>query len=64
MKKNPIKQMSDTELMKKLADTREELRTMRFSGAGSRLKDPYAPAKARRDVARVLTELTARTKAA
>lgn len=64
MKKNPIKTMSDAELMKKLADTREELRTMRFEGAGSRLKDPHAPRKARREVARVLTELSARTKSA
>ena len=59
MKKNPIKTMSDAELMKKLADTREELRTMRFEGAGSRLKDPHAPRKARREVEKRIEEQAA-----
>lgn len=56
--------MSGEELSKKLADTRAELRTLRFAQAGSRPADTTASRKARVLVARILTEQTARTRAA
>ena len=51
---------TDQELMKLLVDTRETLRTERFSAAGARAKDSNAPHKLRKNIARVLTEQAAR----
>ena len=51
---------TDQELMKLLVDTRETLRTERFSAAGARAKDSNAPHKLRKTIARVLTEQSTR----
>lgn len=51
---------TDQELVKLIADTRAELRTVRFAAAGARAKDSNAPKKLRATVARVLTEQHAR----
>lgn len=51
---------TDTELSKLLSDTRETLRTERFSAAGARAKESNAPRKLRTTIARVLTEQRAR----
>ena len=51
---------TDHELIKLLADTRAELRTVRFAAAGARAKDSNAPKKFRATIARVLTEQHAR----
>ncbi|MDP2651608.1 MAG: 50S ribosomal protein L29 [bacterium] len=59
-KKNTMTTKTDTELMKLLADTRAELRTVRFSAAGARAKDSNAPKKFRATIARVLTEQSRR----
>jgi ribosomal protein L29 len=48
------------QLTEMLGKEREELRTLRFSAAGSRPKDSAAPKKSRAQVARLLTELHAR----
>ena len=61
-KKDTMKTKTDTELMKLLSDTRETLRTERFSAAGARAKNPNHLGQMRKIVARVLTEQTARTK--
>ena len=53
---------TDAELIKILADTRETLRTERFSAAGARAKNPNHLGQMRKTVARVLTEQTSRTK--
>ncbi|TSC70121.1 MAG: hypothetical protein G01um101449_426 [Parcubacteria group bacterium Gr01-1014_49] len=55
---------TDAELAKLLADTRGELRTVRFSAAGARAKDSNAPRKLRATIARILTETHARMHAA
>ena len=47
---------TDAELSKLLADTRAELRTVRFAAAGARAKDSSAPNKLRATIARALTE--------
>ena len=52
---------TDQELSKLLADTRAELRTVRFAAAGARAKDSNAPKKLRAVIARTLTEMHART---
>ncbi len=63
-KKTTFKDKSVEELTKMLKEKREELRTLRFAAAGSRAKDSNAPAKARQEIARVLTELAVRSKVA
>ncbi|MDB5265079.1 MAG: ribosomal protein [Parcubacteria group bacterium] len=59
-KKISFKEKSADELAKLLMEKREELRTLRFSFAGSRGKDSNAAGKTRKDVARILTEMTAK----
>lgn len=61
-KKTAYKDTSAEELAKLLAEKREELRKLRFSAAGARAADSDAPRKARREVARILTELASREK--
>lgn len=58
-----MKTKTDQELLKLLADTRAELRSVRFSAAGARAKDSNAPKKFRAVIARVLTEQHARATA-
>jgi len=62
MKKNPFKEKSPAELTKMISDKREELRSLRFSAAGARVKDPSAMGKIKADIARIMTELTALSK--
>jgi ribosomal protein L29 len=62
MKKLELKDKSVEEMTKMLAEKREELRQLRFSGMG-RVKDASASKKARADVARIMTELGARKNA-
>jgi ribosomal protein L29 len=57
MKKLSLNDKSHEELSKLLAEKREELRKLRFEAAGSRPKDSNAPAKVRKDIARILTKL-------
>jgi ribosomal protein L29 len=59
-KKDSMATKTDQELIKVLADTREQLRTERFSAAGARAKDSNAPSKLRKTVARILTEQSVR----
>jgi len=61
-KKDTMTTRTDAELIKILADTRETLRTERFSAAGARAKNPNHLGQMRKTVARVLTEQTSRTK--
>ncbi|MEK7601957.1 MAG: 50S ribosomal protein L29 [Patescibacteria group bacterium] len=63
-KKPQYKDKSEAELVKTLKEKREELRTLRFSAAGARAKDSNAPKKARKEIARVLTEQGNRAKKA
>ena len=55
-KKENMTTKTDQELVKLLTDTREALRTERFSAAGARAKDSNAKGKLRTTIARVLTE--------
>ena len=59
-----MKGKTDAELVKLLTDTRAEIRTERFSAAGSRAKDSSKHGKLRAEVARILTEQTSRVVAA
>ncbi|MFA6503250.1 MAG: 50S ribosomal protein L29 [Candidatus Paceibacterota bacterium] len=59
-KKEVMTKKTEAELLKLLADTRAELRTVRFAAAGARAKDSNAAKKLRATIARVLTEQRAR----
>ncbi|MBP9816421.1 MAG: 50S ribosomal protein L29 [Candidatus Pacebacteria bacterium] len=61
-KKLTFKDQSVEELNKALLEKKEELRKLRFEAAGARPKESNAPAKIRKDIARILTELTLRAK--
>lgn len=62
-KKLSFKDMKPEEIQKLLVEKRAELRTLRFAAAGARPKDASAPAKVRKDIARLLTEETAQKNA-
>lgn len=55
-----IKNMKDAELEKELVSLRESMHTLRFKAQGSKSKDVKEPAKLKKNVARVLTEMQAR----
>lgn len=58
-KKISFKDKKADELEKMLGEKRESLRQFRFAVAGSRPADSSLGAKTRKDIARILTELTA-----
>lgn len=51
------------ELVELLKEKRERLREVRFSATGARLADSNEPRKIRADIARIMTELTKRSRA-
>jgi ribosomal protein L29 len=59
-KKPSLIEKTDTELLALLKEKRETLRTLRFTAKTARVKDSSEPAKTRKDVARILTEMTRR----
>lgn len=59
-KKTTLKGTSKEDLVKLLSEKREELRKLRFEAAGARPKDSNAPAKVRKEIARIMTELGAK----
>lgn len=61
-KKINLKEKNPTELTKLLKEKREELRGLRFAAAGARPKDSNSPKNARKQIARLLTEMGSRGK--
>jgi large subunit ribosomal protein L29 len=53
-------EMTDEELVRRLGETKQELFNLRFQHVTGTLDNPNRLAEARKDVARVLTELRAR----
>jgi large subunit ribosomal protein L29 len=60
MAKLDLTELDDTSLDTRLAETRQELFNLRFRRATGQLEDHRAIRKARREVARILTELRQR----
>ncbi len=54
---------TDKELKDTLAEKRETVRSFRFGMAGSATRDTKAGMNAKRDIARILTEMTRRKNA-
>ncbi|MCQ2453334.1 MAG: 50S ribosomal protein L29 [Clostridia bacterium] len=63
MKANEFKAMSVEELTKKIADLKEELFGLRFNLAIGKLDNVMQITAVKRDIARAMTELSAKTKA-
>lgn len=63
-KKDSLTDKTPAELKEMLAEKREALRDLRFSAFAARVKDTNAQKKTRKEVARVLTALTAKKKTA
>ncbi|MBI5456773.1 50S ribosomal protein L29 [Candidatus Kaiserbacteria bacterium] len=61
MKKTDFKKYSADDLKKEVTEKREALRTFRFGEAGSRSRNVKEGRSLRRDIARLLTELRARS---
>ena len=59
-KKTNYNEKEAAELGKIAADKREELRSLRFGGAGSKNKNVKAARNLRKDIARALTALNAK----
>lgn len=55
MKAEELREQTDGELEKRLADLREELFNLRFQHATGQLENPIRLRDVRRDIARVLT---------
>lgn len=64
MKMEEIKQLSDADLTERIEIAREELAKMRFNHTIAGLEDANTLRIKRKDIARLLTELNARTKQA
>lgn len=62
MNMKELKERNDAELAAFVAEKREELRKMRFGVTGSGMRNTRAIRTIRRDIARVLTEVTKRAK--
>jgi len=60
MKYTEIKKLSDKELAKSLEEKRAAVRQFRFDMTGSKVKNIKEGSNARRIVAQILTEMTAR----
>lgn len=57
-----IQKISDKELLKALDDARKSLRDFRLATSGSKLKNVKEGRNHRKQIARILTEVTARNK--
>ena len=60
MKAQEIHGMTDDELATKLADLKEELFNLHFRHATGQLENPNAISVAKKDIARIKTEMRAR----
>ena len=61
MKSNEFKTMTDAELTKKLQELKSELFNLRFRHASGQLENPLSIRSCKRDIARVNTEIRARS---
>jgi ribosomal protein L29 len=60
MKSNELKKLSDKELAKLLDEKQKAVRQFRFDITGSKVKNLKEGGNSRKDVARILTELSLR----
>lgn len=63
MRPKNLRELSDDELERKLAETRQELFNLRFQSATGALENPARLKLAKREIARILTVRTERESA-
>lgn len=63
MKSKELQKLGDKELLKLLEEKRAAVRQFRFDISGSKVKNIKDGGNTRKDVARILTELSIRSKA-
>lgn len=61
-KKENLKEMSVADLNKNVSVLREELRTIRFKAQGTKAKNVKHEATTKKQIARLMTEITAKSK--
>ena len=61
-KKENLKGMNKSELAKKLKDFNDSLRSLRFKGEGARSKNVREGRNLKKDIARVMTEISMQAK--
>jgi large subunit ribosomal protein L29 len=64
MKGKELRDLADDVLQKRLIDAREELMNLRFQQASGQLTDTTRMRVVRRDIARILTEVSQRERSA
>jgi len=64
MKGKELRDLADDVLQKRLSDAREELMNLRFQQASGQLTDTTRMRVVRRDIARILTEVSQRERSA
>ncbi len=57
-----FKDITTQEIMKKIQEKREALREFRFGGAGSKTKNVKLGSTTKKEIARMMTELSLRSK--
>ncbi len=60
MNMKELKEKNEADLVKLVAEKREELRKLRFGVAGSTMRNVHAGKNLRREIAQILTEITSR----
>lgn len=60
MKYTEIKELTQDELVKQLQESRQELLNLRIQQANGSIENPARVKQVRRDIARIMTETTAR----
>ncbi len=63
MKAAELREFTNDELVKKIEDYKEELFNLRFQKAKNKLENPYRIREIKRDVARINTLITERSRA-
>ena len=63
MKSSEIRELSDSDLLDKLATEREALANLNFTHSVSSLENPMDLRNRRKNIARILTEMTSRKSA-
>lgn len=60
MNMKELREKNDADLVKLVAEKREELRKLRFGAGGAAMRNVHAGKNLRQEVAQILTEITSR----
>ncbi len=60
MNMKELREKNEADLVKHIAEKREELRKLRFGAGGAAMRNVHAAKNLRREIAQALTEITSR----